>query len=88
MSIDNMYSPKEVEILEQLAIAANVFQVGSFFMNLQELSNDDLMKALEYQNQYYLETVLRNQEQIFKEIEVIKKHLNIKGDEDNATKKR
>lgn len=56
-------------------------------MNLKELSNDDLMKALEHQNMYYLEIILRNQEQTLRELNLIKEHLGIKGDEDNATKK-
>ena len=47
----------DLDCLERLALAANIFQVGSFFMNMEQLQNEDLMKALDYQNLNYLENI-------------------------------
>lgn len=57
-------SENDNEVLEKLAIAANVFQVGSFLMNIKQLSNDDIMKALDLQNANYLEKILNGQKEI------------------------
>lgn len=43
---------------EQLALLANILQVANFMMNIQQISNDEIMKMLEKQNTDYLEKLL------------------------------
>lgn len=64
------------EVLEKLAIAANVFQVGSFLMNIKQLSNDDIMKALDLQNANYLEKILYNQKNILQQLKDISERID------------
>lgn len=63
-------------LLERLAIAANVFQVGSFLMNMEQLQNEDLMKALDLQNLNYLDIILQNQNEILIQLKNISERLD------------
>ena len=62
--------------LEQLGVLADLMQVSSFFMNIEQVSNDEIMKRLQKQD-----TVLDNQDKILDEqtnsyLEVILKQNN------------
>lgn len=61
--------------LERLAIIANVLQVGSFAMNAEQLSNDDIINALADQNQNYLEVIVANQKLILEKLEKLEKNI-------------
>lgn len=63
-----MNDDKQLEVLERLSLLANVLQVGSFVMNEQQISNDELMKVLELQNRHYLEGILANQRLILEKL--------------------
>lgn len=43
-------------------------QVADFQMNIQQSSNDDIMKELQHQNKEYLDKIIENQEKILKEL--------------------
>lgn len=73
---------------EELGLLANILQVANFIMNVQEVSNDAIMKMLEKQNTDYLEKlllmldkqndeyfekILKRLDDIDKEIQLIKK---------------
>lgn len=61
--------------LERLAIIANVLQVGSFAMNAEQLSNDDIINAIADQNQNYLEVIMANQKLILEKLEKLEKNI-------------
>lgn len=55
---------------------ANILQIGSFLMNAEQLQNEDIMNALDYQNLNYLETIVDNQQTILEKLENIEKRLD------------
>ena len=55
--------------LENLEIIANILQVANYFENIQQTSNDEIMKALERQNQEYLETAIKQNKEIIERLE-------------------
>lgn len=76
MRLDDNITDIEYNRLYQLAILANVINCWDFFLDKEQISNDELMKALDLQNQGYLEKILKNQEYIMKEINDIKERMN------------
>lgn len=50
---------QELDALGILAIMANVFQVATYIDAQNIASNTDIMKALEVQNQFYLDEIVR-----------------------------
>lgn len=50
---------QELDALGVLAIMANVFQVATYIDAQNIASNTDIMKALEVQNQFYLDELVR-----------------------------
>ena len=50
---------QELDALEILAIMADVFQVVSYIDAQNIASNSDIMKAIEVQNQFYLDEIIR-----------------------------
>ena len=43
-------------------------QVADFQMNVQQSSNDDIMRELQHQNKTYLEKIIKNQEEILSKL--------------------
>ena len=56
---------------EGLNNAANLAQLISLELLLQEKSNNDLMNELQHQNKEYLEQILKNQQEIIKLLKVL-----------------
>lgn len=50
---------QELNALEILDIMANVFQVASYIDAQNIASNTDIMKAIEVQNKFYLDEIIR-----------------------------
>lgn len=50
---------QELNPLEILAIMANVFQVASYIDAQNIASNTDIMEAIDVQNQFYLDEIIR-----------------------------
>lgn len=67
---------KNVELLERLSILANIMQVGSFVMNVEQLSNDDLMKELRVQNERYLENLIKKENEIISKLNEVLERLD------------
>lgn len=59
-----------------LSRIANVLQIGSFLMNAEQLQNEDIMDALNYQNLNYLEAIVDNQQTILEKLKNIEKRLD------------
>ena len=59
-----------------LSRIANVLQIGSFLMNAEQLQNEDIMDALDYQNLNYLEAIVDNQQTILEKLKNIEKRLD------------
>ena len=59
-----------------LSRIANVLSIGSFLMNAEQLQNEDIMDALDYQNLNYLEAIVDNQQIILEKLENIEKRLD------------
>lgn len=49
-----------------LAYIANISQLMDLGLNLSQTSNDELMKHLRKQDNYYLKKILENQDEIIK----------------------
>lgn len=54
------------DILAKLSIIADILQVSNYQLNIAQVSNDDLMKTLNNQNQDYLETIIEQNKEIIK----------------------
>ena len=61
------------DFFERLSVLANVLQIENYAMNVEQLSNDDLMKELKLQNQDYLEEILRTQKLILERLDKLEK---------------
>ena len=59
-----------------LSRIANVLQIGSFFMNAEQLQNEDIMDALDYQNSNYLDFIIDSQKTILEKLKNIEKRLD------------
>lgn len=59
-----------------LSRIANVLQIGSFLMNMEQIQNEDIIDALDYQNLNYLEAIVDNQQIILEKLENIEKRLD------------
>ena len=59
-----------------LSRIANILQIGSFLMNAEQLQNEDIMDALDYQNLNYLDFIIDSQKTILKKLENIEKRLD------------
>lgn len=63
-----MINDNQLNNIFQLSILANVLNCWDFFLNMEQISNDELMKALEHQNLNYLEQILKNQQEIIEKL--------------------
>ena len=59
-----------------LSRIANVLQIGSFLMNAEQLQNEDIMDALDYQNSNYLDFIIDSQKIILEKLKNIEKRLD------------
>ena len=59
-----------------LSRIASVLSIGSFLMNAEELRNEDIIDALDYQNSNYLEAIVDKQQTILEKLENIEKRLD------------
>lgn len=54
------------DILTKLSLIADILQVSNYQLNVTQVSNDDLMKTLNNQNQDYLELIIEQNKEIIK----------------------
>ena len=59
-----------------LSRIANILQIGSFLMNTEQLQNEDIMDALDYQNSNYLDFIIDSQKTILEKLKNIEKRLD------------
>ena len=59
-----------------LSRIANVLSIGSFLMNAEQLQNEDIMDALDYQNSNYLDFIIDSQKTILEKLKNIEKRLD------------
>ena len=59
-----------------LSRIANILQIGSFLMNSEQLQNEDIMDALDYQNSNYLDFIIDSQKTILEKLKNIEKRLD------------
>lgn len=59
-----------------LSRIANVLQIGSFLMNMEQIQNEDIIDALDYQNSNYLEAIIDSQKTILEKLKNIEKRLD------------
>lgn len=50
--------------IDMLTMFDTFLQVADFDMNMRQVGNDDIMRALEHQNKAYLKKILENQNEI------------------------
>lgn len=60
----------------RLSRIANVLSIGSFLMNMEQIQNEDIIDALDYQNSNYLEAIVDKQQTILEKLENIEKRLD------------
>lgn len=54
--------------IDMLTMFDTFLQVADFNMNVQQSSNDDIMRELQHQNEVYFEKIIKNQEEILKNL--------------------
>lgn len=54
-----------------LSNLTNILQIANFQINIQEISNDELMKYLQHQDDDYLKAIIKQNELIIKQNEEI-----------------
>lgn len=59
-----MMSGRQWSFIDMLTMFDTFLQVADFQMNVQQSSNDDIMRELQHQNKSYLEKIIANQEEI------------------------
>lgn len=59
-----------------LSRIANVLSIGSFLMNMEQIQNEDIIDALDYQNSNYLEAIVDKQQTILEKLKNIEKRLD------------
>lgn len=63
-----MMSGRQWSFIDMLTMFDTFLQVADFQMNVQQSSNDDIMRELGRQNEKYLEKIIANQEEILKKL--------------------
>lgn len=66
-----------------LSYMANILQIADFQMNVKQISNDELLKYLEHQDQDFLKTIVEQNVEIIKQNEKIIELLT-KGEKEDA----
>lgn len=56
----------QTDILTKLSLIADLLQVSNYQLNMTQVTNDDLMKSLNNQNQDYLELIIEQNKEIIK----------------------
>lgn len=59
-----------------LSRIASILSIGSFLMNAEQLQNEDIMDALDYQNSNYLDFIIDSQKTILEKLKNIEKRLD------------
>lgn len=63
-----MYGNGRWSFIDMLTMFDTFLQVADFDMNMRQVGNDDIMRALEHQNKAYLEKIIKNQEEILSKL--------------------
>lgn len=61
-------SGRQWSFIDMLTMFDTFLQVADFQMNVQQSSNDDIMRELQHQNKAYLEKIIKNQEEILSKL--------------------
>lgn len=59
---------RQWSFIDMLTMFDTFLQVADFDMNMRQVGNDDIMRALEHQNKAYLEKIIKNQEEILSKL--------------------
>lgn len=59
---------RQWSFIDMLTMFDTFLQMADFQMNVQQSSNDDIMRELGGQNEKYLEKIIANQEEILKKL--------------------
>ena len=65
------------DFLGRLEILANIVNIGTFLMEIEQTSNDKIYESLEVQNREYLGKIIKNKEEIFTTLKSIDSRLKI-----------
>lgn len=63
-----MMNGRQWSFIDMLTMFDTFLQVADFQMNVQQSSNDDIMRELQHQNKAYLEKIIANQEEIIRKL--------------------
>ena len=63
-----MYGNGRWTFIDMLTMFDTFLQMADFQMNVQQSSNDDIMRELGRQNEKYLEKIIKNQEEILSKL--------------------
>lgn len=63
-----MHGNSRWSFIDILTMFDTFLQVADFQMNVQQSSNDDIMRELQHQNKAYLEKIIKNQEEILSKL--------------------
>lgn len=66
-----MYGNRQWSFIDMLTMFDTFLQMADFQMNVQQSSNDDIMRELQHQNKEYLEKIIANQKEILSNLSQI-----------------
>lgn len=73
--MDNNNINQELDALGIIGLMANIFQVATYIDAQSIASNTDIMKALEMQNQIYLDIIMKDIREIKEQLQRLEEKL-------------
>lgn len=64
---------KNADMFFTLSVLSDLLQISNYSMNVEQLSNDDIMQELKEQNNAYLDKIISNQQEIIDKLNILLK---------------
>lgn len=64
---------KNADMFFTLSVLSDLLQISNYSMNVEQLSNDDIMRELKEQNNAYLDKIISNQQEIIDKLNILLK---------------
>lgn len=64
---------KNADMFFTLSVLSDLLQISSYSMNVEQLSNDEIMRELKEQNNAYLDKIISNQQEIIDKLNILLK---------------
>lgn len=64
---------KNADMFFTLSVLSDLLQISNYSMNVEQLSNDDIIRELKEQNNAYLDKIISNQQEIIDKLNILLK---------------